>query len=144
MLVTTVGMRGPVLGVKLGEAGATAPAEIRWKHSEGTPDSPSPVAWGDLVFIVNDGGIATCLDAATGKLHWKQRLDGSYRASPIAAEGRIYFLSMSGLATVIAAGSNFEKLATSEIQDEFIASPAVSDGKIYLRGRKALHVAEKR
>ena len=70
---------------------------------------------------------------------WKERLPGDYKASPLAAEGRIYFLNLSGLCTVVAAGPQFEKMAANQLDDDTIASPAVSDGRLYLRGRKALY-----
>lgn len=104
-----------------------------------TPDSPTPVVWNGLLFLVNDSGIAQCLDAKTGRVHWEQRLKGDYRASPLAAEGRIYFLNMKGLATVVAASPRFEKLAENQLDDATIASPIVSDGRVFIRGHKALY-----
>ena len=140
MVYATVGMRGPLLAVKLsGQGRRDKDDAIAWQLDRGTPDSPSPVVWGDLLFLVNNNGIARCLDAHTGKEHWTQRLTGGYRASPIAADGRIYFLSTTGTCTVVAATKEFTKLAENELDDETIASPVVSDGRIYLRGRKALY-----
>jgi len=70
---------------------------------------------------------------------WKERLGGNFKASPIAADGRIYFVSMEGVCTVVKAGRQFEKLAANKLDDEFTASPAVCDGRIFLRGRKSLY-----
>jgi outer membrane protein assembly factor BamB len=70
---------------------------------------------GDELYIVNDLGIATCLDARTGTTHWRERLGGNYSASPIFADGRIYFLSEEGVATVLAPGTQFQKLATNTL-----------------------------
>ena len=138
MLYTTVGMRGPLLAVKLGGKGELPQESVAWRYSQSTPDSASPVVWGDLVFMVNDGGFATCLDAKTGERHWKEKLSGDHRASPVAAEGRVYFLNTAGLTTVVAASPRFEKVAENKIGDTTIASPAISDGCMYLRGKKAL------
>jgi outer membrane protein assembly factor BamB len=136
---STIGMRGALVAVKLGQKGDLTPEAIAWRHTKGTPDSPTPVLWGDILFLVSDGGVATALDARTGAVHWTERLPGEYRASPIAAEGRIYFTSMDGVTTIVAAAARFEKLATSRIEDDnVVASIAVAGGRLYLRGKKAL------
>jgi outer membrane protein assembly factor BamB len=75
-------------------------------------------------------------------MQWKERLKGEYRASPLAADGRIYFLNTQGLATVVAASPRFDRLAENQLDDETLASPIVSDGRLYLRGRKALYCLE--
>ena len=79
------------------------------------------------------------MDALTGEPKWKERLPGEYKASPVVAEGQVYFLNLAGLCTVVAAGPKFEKLAENQIDDGTIASPAFADGRLYLRGRKALY-----
>jgi outer membrane protein assembly factor BamB len=136
----TQGMRGPLLAVRLGGSGELPRRAIAWKHEQGSPDTCCPVVWQDLLFTVADDGIVRCFDALSGKLRWKDRVPGDYKASPLAAEGRIYFLNTQGLCTVISAHSRqFEKLAENQIDDETLASPAVSDGRIYLRGRKTLY-----
>ena len=70
---------------------------------------------------------------------WRKRLPGQYRASPIAADGRIYFLNMKGLITVVSASPQFERLAENQLDDDTFASPVVSDGKIFIRGWKWLY-----
>ena len=83
---------------------------------------------------MNDAGIATCLDAKTGETFWIQRLGGGdHSASPVFAEGRIYFLSEGGVATVVAAGREFRKLATNTLEGDTLASMAVSGGSIFIR-----------
>jgi outer membrane protein assembly factor BamB len=82
---------------------------------------------------VNDGGIASCLDAKTGETYWQQRLGGEYSASPVFADGRIYFLSEEGAATVIAPGKAFRRLGTSSVDGATLASMAVSGGSIFIR-----------
>jgi outer membrane protein assembly factor BamB len=70
---------------------------------------------------------------------WKERIKGSYRASPLAAEGRVYFLNMKGLTTVVSASPRYRLIAENQLDDQTIASPAVSDGKLFIRGRKWLY-----
>ena len=99
----------------------------------GAPLTPSPLLVGDELYIVNDVGIASCLDAQTGETHWQQRLGGNFSASPFLADGRIYFQSEEGVTTVIAAGKTFRKLATNELDGETLASAAVSEGSLVVR-----------
>jgi outer membrane protein assembly factor BamB len=140
LIFATQGMRGPFLAIRPGGEGKLPASAVVWKETQGTPDSSCPVVWQDLVFWVADNGVAQCHDARTGELKWKERLPaGDYKASPLAADGRIYFLNLAGLCTVVAAAPRFEKLAENRINDETIASPAVSDGRLYLRGRKTLY-----
>ena len=91
------------------------------------------------LFLVTNDGMARCLDATTGRPLWKQRLKGGYRASPLAAGGRVYFLSTEGITTVVAASPHFERLAENRLDEETLASPIASDGRIYIRGRKLLY-----
>jgi outer membrane protein assembly factor BamB len=83
------------------------------------------------------------LAAGKGDVQWEERLPGDYRASPLAADGRIYFLNTKGLATVVAASAQFKKLAENQLDDETIASPTVSQSKIFVRGRKSLYAIGK-
>lgn len=135
-IYVTRGMRGALLAVKPnGDRGA----EVVWKYSQGTPDTPCPVVWKDTLFTVTDDGIASAFDARTGKLAWKQRLKGDYKASPLAAEDRIYFLNTTGLCTVVSAARRFDKLAENELADTTLASPAASGGCLFIRGHNALY-----
>lgn len=139
LLFTVRGMKGPLLAVKLGRTGVLDRRDIAWTEDQGTPDTCSPVAWDQLLFTVTDDGIARCYDLATGRLRWKERLKGKYKASPLAAEGRIFFLNIEGLCTVVAASPKFDKLAENQLDDETLASPATSDGRLYLRGKQHLY-----
>jgi outer membrane protein assembly factor BamB len=139
MVYATCGMRRDLVAVKLGGTGELPTDAIVWRTKDSTPDSPSPVVTAGLLFVVSDNGIAQCLDAKTGTARWKERLAGDYKASPLAAEGRVYFLNRGGLCTVVAAADRFEKLAENQLGENFTASPAVSDGKLYLRGRQAVY-----
>lgn len=139
LIYATRGLRGAMVAVDPSAGGELSKRSIVWEHEGGTPDTCCPVVWAELMFFVSDDGIARCLDARTGHLKWMQRLKGKYKSSPIAAEGRVFFLSTAGLCTVISAAPRFDKLLENKLDDEFLASPAVSDGKIFLRGKNTLY-----
>lgn len=144
MAFVTQGMRKDLLAVKLGGEGQRTRRDVVWKESEATPDTCCPVLWRDLLFTISDNGVAKCFDAYTGNQNWKKRLPGDYKASPVAAEGRIYFLNLHGQMTVVAANDRYDRLAENQLDDETVASPAVSNGRIYLRGKKHLYAIEKK
>jgi outer membrane protein assembly factor BamB len=136
----TRGQKGELVGVRLGGAGQLSESAVVFRHGEATPDSCSPVVWDGRVYTISDQGIAQCLDAATGTPLWKERLPGDYKGSPLAAEGRVYFSNTAGLTTVVAADvPEFKKLTENQLDDELLASPAVSNGKLYLRGKTKLY-----
>jgi outer membrane protein assembly factor BamB len=139
MVYATCGMRRDLVAVRPGESGQLPPASVVWRTKEATPDSPCPVVYRGMLFVVSDNGIARCLDAVTGHVKWKERLAGDYKASPLAADGYIYFLSRDGRCTVVTAAAKFAKVAENRLADQFVASPAVSGGKLFLRGQKALY-----
>jgi outer membrane protein assembly factor BamB len=123
-----------LLAVRADGAGDVTKTHIAWTLRRGAPLTPSPLLVGDELYVVNDGGIATCLDAKSGETHWIERLGGgAYSASPVLAEGRIYFLSEGGVATVIAAGREFRRLATNALDGETLASMAMSAESIFIR-----------
>ena len=98
---------------------------------------------GDELYLVNDRGIATCLDARTGQRHWQNRVGGDFSASPLYADGRIYFLDENGKTTVIAPGREFKVLATNALDGRSLASLAVWGKSIYLRTDTHLYRIEK-
>jgi outer membrane protein assembly factor BamB len=122
-----------LLAVRVDGSGDVTKTHIVWTLRRGAPLTPSPLLVGDELYVVNDGGIATCLDAKTGETHWVQRLGGSYSASPVFADGRIYFLSEEGMARVIAPGREFRVLATSKIDGDTLGSMAIANGSIFIR-----------
>ncbi len=140
LLYVTQGKGGPLLAIKLGGSGELSRHDVVWHYDQGTPDSSTPVVWENHLFAVTDGGVARAFDAHSGRSDWNPplRLKGDHKASPVAADGRIYFLNTHGLCTVVTAGSHAEVLAENQIDDDTIASPAISDGRIYFRGHKAL------
>ena len=89
--------------------------------------------------VVSDGGVATCLKARTGQSVWRQRLGPHYSASLVTANGLAYFLSDKGVMTIVKPAPQFEIVARNELGEETYASPAISNGQIFLRGAKNLY-----
>lgn len=114
-----------------------------WKLSKGAPRNVSPLIVGDELYLMSDNGIATCLDARTGQVHWQERVGGDFSASPIYASGRIYFLNETGKTTVLAPGKTYQVLAENELPGRTLASLAPVDGAIYLRTDTALYRIQK-
>lgn len=118
--------------------GDVTQTHIAWKTARGVPRMPSPLLVGDLLYLLGDGGVVTCLEARTGKEVWQERLGGEYVASPVHAAGRVYCFSQDGKTTVLKVGRSFEVLARNKLDAGFMASPAVSDGAFFLRSKTHL------
>jgi outer membrane protein assembly factor BamB len=128
-----------LLAVRVDGRGEISKKQIAWTLKRGAPLTPSPLLVGDELYVITDNGIATCLDASTGKEYWKARVGGNQSASPIFADGRIYFLSEEGESVVIAPAREFKVLARNELNGETLASMAVSGGSIFIRSRTHLY-----
>jgi outer membrane protein assembly factor BamB len=128
-----------LLAVRPDGSGDVTRTHVAWTLRRAAPLTPSPLIVGDEIYIVNDGGIASCLDARTGDTHWQQRLGGEYSASPVFADGRIYFLNEEGMATAIAPGKAFVRLATASLDGATLASIAVADGSFFIRSDTHLY-----
>jgi outer membrane protein assembly factor BamB len=122
-----------LLAVRPDGTGDVTKTHIAWSLTRGAPLTPSPIAVGDELYVVTDGGIATCLDVRTGSAVWQQRLGGTYSASPVFADGRIYFLAEQGVTTVIAPGREFRRLAINALDGGLLASMAVAEASLFLR-----------
>jgi outer membrane protein assembly factor BamB len=134
LVYISTGFQEPsLLAVRVDGSGDVTRSHIAWKLARSAPHTPSPLLVGDLLYVVSDVGVASCLDARTGDLRWRQRLEGNYSASPVFADGRIYFQSEEGLTTVITPGLRFVQVAASEIDGATLASMAVSHGSFFLR-----------
>ena len=96
------------------------------------------------MFWVSDEGMATCGNVHTGEVFWQERLGGLHLASPLTAEGRVYFFGQEGRATVIRAGKEFQKLAENQLEGPVVATPAMVDGAIFLRNDTHLYRIEQK
>ena len=117
--------------------------QIVWQRSISIPHVSSPLLVGRELFVVHDGGVASCVDALTGKEHWRERLGGNHDASPVEIRGRIYFCNREGKTTIAAASDKFEVLAINQLKGTFKASPAIADGALFLRSDTHLYRIEK-
>jgi len=113
--------------------------QIVWRSKRNVPKKPSLQLVEDRLVSLDDGGIAACVEAATGKEIWRERIGGNYSASPLLAQEWIYFFSEEGKTTVIEAGRQFRKLAENTLEDGFMASPAVTENALILRTKTDLY-----
>ncbi len=128
-----------LLAVRTDGRGDVTRSHIAWSLTRGAPLTPSPLLVGDELYLISDNGIASCVDARSGKEHWRVRMDGNFSASPLYGDGRIYFLSEEGESTVIAPGRQYKLLATNRLEGQTLASMAVSGDSIFIRTRTHIY-----
>jgi outer membrane protein assembly factor BamB len=124
---------GPYLAIRPGGRGDVTGSHVVWSMETGAPYVSSLVYASGLLFMANDTGIVTAADAKSGERVWQHRVPGVFSASPIAAEGRVYFVSESGRTLVMRAARTAEVLAENDLGAHLVASPAASRGKLFLR-----------
>ncbi len=133
-----------MLAVKLGATGEldSLNANIVWRYNKGIAYVPSGILYGDYMYVMTDRGILTCLEAKTGAVVYeggRLPMPATFTASPVACEGKLLLTSEDGDTFVIKAGAQHEVLATNSIGEPVYASPAISDGMIFIRGEKNLY-----
>lgn len=143
VLAIRPGKKGEVLDANAGTNGTSQQLQIAWKSKRNVPKKPALLLIDDLLYSIDETGIATCLQAKTGAEVWRERIGGNYSASPIYADGNIFFCSEEGKTTVVKAGREFTKLGESTLADGFMASPAAVGTALYLRTRTHLYRIEK-
>lgn len=141
LFMSTSFMQPELLALRLGDG--TAPPEIVWREKKGAPSMPSPLVVGDDVYVVSEKGVASCLDARTGAVHWTERLGGNFSSSPLHADGRIYIGNRAGATFVFRPGHRFELEATNTLEGSIMATPAAVDRGLYVRTEAALYRIEK-
>jgi len=131
------------LAVRLdGGRGDLTGTNVAWKAKSGAAYICSPVCYGDYYYYVEDNGWGNCLEAVTGKRVWRERMNGEFRASLVAGDGKVYFTSLEGAVTVVKTGPAFEVLARNELDENIVATPAFAHGRVYIRGAKHLYCIE--
>jgi outer membrane protein assembly factor BamB len=125
--------RADILAIRPDGQGDVTETHIAWRTTKGAPLTPSLLLVGEELYAVSDNGLASCWDAKTGKVHWQEKVDGNYSASPIAAAGRIYLQNETGTGTVVQQGQEFKKLATNSLEERSLASYGISDNAIFIR-----------
>ena len=116
--------------------------DLVWRLTQNCPHVPSPLLIGEYLYLIRDNGVASCVDAKTGKIQWQQRLGGNYSASPIYADGKIYCFSEEGKTTVMIPGTRFDRLAASQLEGRILASPAVTGKALIIRTDSHLYRLE--
>ncbi len=130
---------GELWAVRVDGKGDVSDTHVVWKATRQIPTRPSPLLHDGKIYVVSDGGIASCFDAAGGDLLWAERLGGNFSASPVFADGKIYFCSHEGQITIIAPGDEYRELAVNEIEGQIMASPVPLDGALLIRTDQALY-----
>ncbi len=134
--------KGQLLAVDPGASGEATGTHIRWRLKRSVSNKPSVLLIDELIFMIDDGGIASCIEAKTGNIVWSERVGGNFSASPATDGRRIFFFSEEGKATAIAAARQFEILAESQLDGGFMASPAVRGTAWILRTKTHLYRIE--
>jgi outer membrane protein assembly factor BamB len=131
-----------LLAIRPDGQGDVAASHVAWRFGKGAPSKPSILLVGDVIYMVNDVGIVGAVEAKTGELVWRGRVEGTYSASPLFANGRIYLFNEDGKTTVLEAGRELKVLAENFLEDGFMSSPAVDGRALYLRTRTHVYRIE--
>lgn len=141
VLALRPGGKGEVLDVN-GTETASGGLSLVWRSKRNVPKKPALLLLEGLLYGIDDNGVATCWEASGGTVLWNERIGGNYSASPVAADGRLYFQSEQGKTTVVAAGRTFRKLAENQLGDGFMASPAIVGNALILRSKSGVYRVE--
>ena len=131
-----------LLAIKMGGEGDQTANAIRWRYQKPVPQVPSTLLYQNVLYMINDSGILISFDPATGNVIKQGRLHGAidkYFSSPVAADDKVFLIGQGGQVSVVKATGNWEVLAVNELDDECYATPAIADGRIYIRTRSALY-----
>ncbi|MFO1020804.1 MAG: PQQ-binding-like beta-propeller repeat protein [Planctomycetales bacterium] len=128
-----------ILAIKPDGTGLISDAQIPWRTQKGAGYVPSPVVADKYLFVVTDGGIASCFEATTGKRLWMQRIGTHFSGSPVTAEGLVYFTDDDTTTTIVKPGEKLDVVATNKLAEPFHSSPAISQGEIFFRTQKHLY-----
>lgn len=139
LVISTSGRNGPTLAIRPGGRGDVTQSRVVWKLRRGGAYVPTGVGYGNRLYTISDGGVAAAYNIGNGELIWRSRLKGSFTSSLIAGAGRIYATNERGTTYVWAARDEFELLATNELGERCLATPAVAAGEIFLRTDRHLY-----
>ena len=132
-----------MLAVKVGGKGNVSESHIAWKRQRSLPYVPTPIVYGDHIYMWLDNGIVICANPKTGEEVWNERVGrGDFSSSPVCIDGKIYCSSRTGEFTVIKASPKYELLGVSQLGEKTHATPAVSNGRMFLRGFEHLYCLE--
>jgi outer membrane protein assembly factor BamB len=131
-----------MVAVRLDGKGDVTKTHLAWKRNKGVPNRSSLLQLGDLLYMVTDPGVVSCIEADTGKLVWQGRLRGPFIASPVAAGGHIYLFNRDGIGYVVDAGRSWKELAGNRLDEGCMASPAIAGRSLFVRTIKNLYCIE--
>jgi outer membrane protein assembly factor BamB len=120
------------------KTGETKNEFIAWSSTSGSPYTPTPIVYGDLFYVLADNGVLSAYEATTGVRIYQRRLPSSFSASPIAADGKLYLASEDGDVFVVKAGREFELLAKNVMGQALMATPAITQGMLIVRGENTI------
>jgi outer membrane protein assembly factor BamB len=123
-------------------SGDVTATHVDWKYAKAVPTRCSPILVGDLLYMVSEDGVVSCLDAKSGESIWQDRLAGQFSASPVLADGRLYFASQDAATYVLQPGRTFKVLSVNRLDDGCMASPAVARRSLFLRTKTHLYCIE--
>ncbi len=138
LLFSTSGRNGPTMAIRPGRTGDLTATNIVWRNLRGGPHVPSPLYHGGRLYIVNDTGIATCLNAADGQTVWQHRLLGRFSMSPVGCRDRILVTNEDGRSTIFKAADRFEMVAENDLDEGVLATPALLGDRLYFRSAQHL------
>jgi outer membrane protein assembly factor BamB len=133
LIFSASGRNGPTLAIRPGGRGDVTQSHLHWERKRGGPHVPSPVYFDQRLYLVNDTGIVTTMDAQTGRILWQKRLRGRFSTSPVEARGLLLLTNERGRTYLVRAGERFEQLAMNDLNENTLATPAVLGGRIYFR-----------
>ncbi len=133
MLFSSSGRNGPIMAIRPGGNGDVTASHVVWRNERGGPHVPTPAYCNGHLFIVNDTGIAICINASTGETVWQHRLRGRFSMSPLLFDDKLLVISEDGVATAFKASDRFEALNEHDFGETILATPAVLDGRLYIR-----------
>lgn len=134
--------KGELLAVRPDGHGDVTGTHVAWRLTRGVPNKPSVLLVDDLLFMTTDAGVASAVEAKTGAVVWTGRIGGTHSASPVYADGRVYFFSEDGNTIVVEAGRTFKILAQNQLGDGFMASPAIAGKAFFLRSHSHVYRIE--
>lgn len=136
-------MKPELWAMPVNERGELNSNQVLWEQDKQIPKKSSPALVGSEIYLISDKGVLSCIDINSGDINWTKRLGGNYSASPLIAEGRMYFCSQEGKTTVVRPNANkYEELAESELDGQLMASPVALDGALLIRSDSHLYRIE--
>ena len=141
VIATMAKIESAMIAIRPRGQGDLTQTAVAWKEQRALPEVPSPLFYEGRIYLVKDGGIASCFDAKSGKLHYRERVGagGFYYSSPVAGDGKIYACSQQGVVSVLKSGDKFELISKNDFGEPILATPALVDGHVYVRTENHLY-----